>query len=75
MERQAPAARVSVRLALATDALEEGGGIFVAEMKEPVKIVDLARDLIRAAGLEPEQDIKILFTGLRPGRLNCRNAR
>ncbi len=57
----------AVRLALATNALEGGGGIFVAEMKEPVKIIDLAHDLIRAAGLEPEQDIKILFTGLRPG--------
>ena len=57
----------AVRLVLAMDTLEAGGGIFVPEMKEPVKIVDLARNLIRAAGLQPEQDIKIEFTGLRPG--------
>lgn len=57
----------AVRLVLAMGALEEDEGIFVAEMKEPVKIVDLARDLIRPAGRLPKQDIEILFTGLRPG--------
>jgi len=43
------------------------GGIFVLDMGEPVKIVDLARQMIRLAGLRPEQDIKIEYTGLRPG--------
>jgi O-antigen biosynthesis protein WbqV len=43
------------------------GGIFVLDMGPPVKIVDLARQMIRLAGLRPEQDVEIRFTGLRPG--------
>ncbi len=43
------------------------GGIFVLDMGGPVKIVDLARRMIRLAGLRPEEDVKIRFTGLRPG--------
>ncbi|MCW8085991.1 polysaccharide biosynthesis protein [Sabulicella glaciei] len=43
------------------------GGIFVLDMGNPVKIVDLARRMIRLAGLRPEQDVEIRFTGLRPG--------
>jgi O-antigen biosynthesis protein WbqV len=47
-------------------ALREGG-IFVLDMGTPVKIVDLARQMIRLAGLRPEADVEIRFTGLRPG--------
>jgi len=43
------------------------GGIFVLDMGEPVKIVDLARRMIRLAGLRPDDDVEIRFTGLRPG--------
>src|SRR5579875_2954650 len=45
----------------------EAGGIFVLDMGKPVKIVDLARQMIRLAGLRPDQDVEIRFTGLRPG--------
>ncbi len=45
----------------------ENGGIFVLDMGEPVKIVHLARQMIRLAGLQPDYDIEIRFTGLRPG--------
>ena len=45
----------------------EEGGIFVLDMGKPVKIVDLARQMIRLAGLMPERDVEIRFTGLRPG--------
>ncbi|WP_431282453.1 polysaccharide biosynthesis protein [Humitalea sp. 24SJ18S-53] len=43
------------------------GGIFVLDMGQPVKIVDLARRMIRLAGLRPDNDVEIRFTGLRPG--------
>ncbi len=45
----------------------EQGGIFVLDMGPPVKIVDLARQMIRLAGLRPDHDVEIRFTGLRPG--------
>ncbi len=45
----------------------EEGGIFVLDMGRPVKIVDLARQMIRLAGLTPDRDVEIRFTGLRPG--------
>jgi FlaA1/EpsC-like NDP-sugar epimerase len=49
-----------------SEAIDDGG-IFVLDMGEPVKIVELARQMIRLAGLRPDSDVQIQFTGLRPG--------
>ncbi|HHU43875.1 MAG: nucleoside-diphosphate sugar epimerase/dehydratase [Bacillota bacterium] len=57
----------AVKLVIQAGALAEGGEVFVLDMGEPVYIKDLAIDLIRASGLIPEKDIKIEYTGLRPG--------
>ena len=57
----------AVQLVIQTGALGKGGEIFVLDMGEPVKIIDLARDMIILSGLKPDQDIKIEFIGLRPG--------
>jgi O-antigen biosynthesis protein WbqV len=77
MRRYFMTVREAVGLVLAATVLrvkEEGlpeaarqGGIFVLDMGEPVKIVDLARRMIRLAGLRPEIDVAIRYTGLRPG--------
>jgi FlaA1/EpsC-like NDP-sugar epimerase len=56
----------AAQLVLQAGLMGEGGKIFVLDMGEPVKIVDLAKDLIRLSGLK-EEDIKIEFSGLRPG--------
>ncbi len=55
------------RLVLEAGAMGEGGEIFVFDMGESVKIIDLARQMIKLSGLEPDKDIEILVTGLRPG--------
>lgn len=57
----------AARLVIQAGAMAEGGEIFILDMGESVKISDLARDLIKLSGLEPDEDIKIEFTGLRPG--------
>ena len=61
---------VSLVLQATVVGMEEGapdGGIFVLDMGKPVKIVDLARQMIRLAGLRPDVDVPVQFTGLRPG--------
>jgi FlaA1/EpsC-like NDP-sugar epimerase len=55
------------QLILQAGAMGEGGEIFILDMGTPVKIVDMAKDLIRLSGFEPDVDIKIEFVGLRPG--------
>lgn len=57
----------AAQLVLQAGSLGRGGEVFVLDMGDPVKIVDLARDLIKLSGLQPDVDIKIEFTGLRPG--------
>jgi FlaA1/EpsC-like NDP-sugar epimerase len=57
----------AAQLVLQAGGLGGKGTVYVLDMGEPIRIVDLARDLIRLAGLEPERDIPIIFTGLRPG--------
>lgn len=57
----------AVSLVIQAGAMGEKGELFILDMGEPVKIVDLARDLIRLSGLVPGKDIQIEFTGIRPG--------
>ena len=57
----------AVQLVLQAGALGRGGELFMLDMGEPVRIVDLARDMIRLSGLEEGSDIDIEFTGIRPG--------
>lgn len=57
----------AVQLIIQAGAMGKGGEVFVLDMGEPVRIADLARDLIRLSGYEPDKDIKIVYTGPRPG--------
>jgi len=67
MERYFMTIPEAVHLVLQTAAFEEAGQVYMLEMGEPVRILDLAQDLIRLSGLEPDEDIAIEFSGLRPG--------
>jgi FlaA1/EpsC-like NDP-sugar epimerase len=57
----------AAQLILQAGAMGQGGEIFILKMGTPVKIADMARDLIRLSGREPDRDVKIIFTGLRDG--------
>jgi FlaA1/EpsC-like NDP-sugar epimerase len=57
----------SVQLVLEASAMGNGGEIFIFDMGKPIKIFDMAINMIRLAGLTPDKDIKIIYTGLRPG--------
>lgn len=57
----------AVQLVLQAGSQAEGGEVFLFDMGKPVKIMDMACDLIQLHGLKPDQDIKLVYTGLRPG--------
>ena len=57
----------AVYLVLQAASMENGGETFVLNMGEPIRVLSLAEDLIRLSGLEPQRDIEISFTGVRPG--------
>ena len=57
----------AVLLVMEAGALGKGGEVFVLDMGEPIKIVDLAKEMIRLSGFEPDKDIPIVFTNPRPG--------
>jgi len=67
MERYFMITAEAVLLVLQAGAMGKGEEVFVLDMGQPVNILDLARELIRFHGFEPDKDIPIVFTGIRPG--------
>lgn len=67
MKRYLMSINEAVQLVLQASAMGAGGEVFVLDMGEPIKILDLAREMIRLSGLEPDKDIPIVITGTRPG--------
>jgi len=67
MKRYFMATSEAVLLVLEAAAIGEGGEAFILDMGEPIKILDLAREMIKLSGHEPDVDIPIVFSGLRPG--------
>jgi FlaA1/EpsC-like NDP-sugar epimerase len=65
----------AVGLVLQSTVMGNGGEIFVLDMGQPVKIVDLARQMIELSGFKPEEDIEIKFTGMKPGEKLCEELR
>ena len=57
----------AAQLIVQAGGVGRGGDVFVLDMGEPVRIIDLAHDMIRLSGLEPERDIPVVITGIRPG--------
>jgi FlaA1/EpsC-like NDP-sugar epimerase len=67
MKRYFMATSEAVLLVLQAAATGEGGEAYILDMGEPIKILDIAREMIRLSGYEPDVDIPIIFSGLRPG--------
>jgi FlaA1/EpsC-like NDP-sugar epimerase len=67
MERYIMMISEACLLVMQAAEMGKGGEVFVLDMGEPVKILDLAKELIRLSGLEPDKDIPIVFTQPRPG--------
>jgi len=57
----------AVQLVLQAGGLGDNGSVYVLDMGEPIKIVDLAKELVRLSGLDPDKDVEITYTGIRPG--------
>lgn len=67
MKRYFMSTSEACQLVMLAGSFGEGGEVYVLDMGQPIKIVDLARELIRLSGFEPDQDIPIVFSGMRPG--------
>jgi FlaA1/EpsC-like NDP-sugar epimerase len=67
MQRYFMTVQEAVQLVLEASTMGKRSDIFVLDMGEPIRIVDLARKMVLMAGLKPDEDIEIRFTGLRPG--------
>lgn len=67
MKRYFMSTSEAVLLVLEASAIGEGGEVFVLDMGEPIKILDLAKEMIRLSGYEPDKEIPIVFTQIRPG--------